>query len=870
MSLSISQVSFEHHRSALGIGETTPRISWRFDGAVSNWWQSAYDIEVNRGGQTQTYHTKSSDSVLVPWPGEPLDSGEEATVRVRSFGRHRHANTPWSDPVNVEPGLLSPEDWQGVEAIVSDRKTEVNSTHRPIYFRKDFSVDEEVLAARLYITALGVYEARLNGQRVGDLVLAPGWQSYAYRHEYNTYDVTDLLQTGDNAIGVTVGEGWWAGNLGFSGRRNIYGDTLGVLCLLSVTTSNGTKIFIPSDGTWKSSVGPIIASEIYHGEKYNSTQEIEGWDSPGFDASEWLGTHTVDFDKSVLAAPDAPPVRRIEERKLENVFSSASGKTVLDFGQNLVGWLRVRVKGPKGSTITFVHTEVMENGEVATRPLRTAKATDNLILSGEEQEWEPSFTFHGFRYVQVEGWPEETELNADSVTAIVVNTDMEPTGFFNCSNPLLNKLHENIIWSMRGNFLSIPTDCPQRDERLGWTGDINAFARTANFIYNTAGFLRGWLKDAYKEQVANNYALPFIIPNIVGPLGGAAVWSDAIVAVPWALFQTYGDKGMLREQYPGAQDWIDRGLPRNEVGLWNRSSFQFGDWLDPKAPADSPGAATTSTSLVADAYLIHSTELLAKISSYLSLKEDAAQYARDRARLTRLFQSAWISRNGIVANETQTGLTLPLYFDLFAKPQHYNSATDRLTKIIAKNDYKVGTGFAGTHLLGHALTKYDAADTFYKMLLNEEVPGWLFQVIMNGTTTWERWDSMLPNGSVNSGEMTSFNHYAVGSVGSWMHENIGGLSPAEPGWKKFNVSVKPGGGLTSAEARFLSPYGLVQAKWTVDKGNKRGCKEVFKLAVTVPANSEALVTLPGRPVRGRGDDEVIVGSGVHHFDRCLK
>ncbi|KAL2832512.1 bacterial alpha-L-rhamnosidase-domain-containing protein [Aspergillus cavernicola] len=869
MALSIAQVSFEHHRTALGIAESTPRISWRFDGNASNWYQGAYELEIGRGGQADTFRVNSSDSVLVPWPSDPLQSGEEATVRVRSFGR-QHADTPWSDLFTVEPGLLTEEDWQGAAAIASDRPTEEDSPHRPIYFRKDFSVDEDILSARLYITALGIYEAQLNGERVGDLVLAPGWQSYTHRHEYNTYDVTDLLRNGENALGVTVGEGWYSGRLGWDGNRNFYGDTLGVLCLLSVTTSGGTTTYIPSDETWQSSTGPIVSSEIYNGEEYNSTLEIDGWALPGFDASGWLGTLEIEFDKAVLAAPDAPPVRRIEERRLENVFSSGSGKTVLDFGQNVVGWLRVRVRGPRGSTIRFVHTEVMENGEVATRPLRTAKATDNLTLSGEEQEWEPSFTFHGFRFVEVDGWPEETELNADSITAIVIHTDMEQTGFFNCSNPLLNKLHENIIWSMRGNFLSIPTDCPQRDERLGWTGDIHAFARTANFIYNTAGFLRGWLKDAYSEQQENEYAPPSVIPNILGPTTGSSIWGDSIIAVPWALFQSYGDKAMLREQYPGAQDWIDKGVLRNEVGLWNRSSFQYADWLDPLAPADSPGAATTNAYLVSDAYLIHSTELLANISAYLSLTDNAEKYTHDRATLTRAFRTAWISNNGTVANETQTGLTLPLYFNLFATPSHYTSAVSRLRAIISANDYKVGTGFAGTHLLGHTLSKYNAAPTFYNMLLQEEVPGWLFQVVMNGTTTWERWDSMLPNGSVNPGQMTSFNHYAVGSVGSWMHENIGGLSPAEPGWRRFNVDVRPGGGLRSAEARFLSAYGAVEVRWWVvggDGGNSRGC-ERFRMVVTVPPNTEAVVNIPGR-VDGGSRGRKVVGSGVHRFESCL-
>ncbi|KAL4804032.1 bacterial alpha-L-rhamnosidase-domain-containing protein [Aspergillus unguis] len=855
MALSISQVSFEHHRSALGIGESTPRISWRFDGNVSNWEQSSYEVEIQRGNQAESFPVNSSDSVLVPWPSDPLESGEEATVRVRSFGHG--ANAPWSEPATVEPGLLSEDDWRDAVAIASERPTERNETKRPIYFRKEFSIDEEILSARLYITALGLYEAEINGKPVGDHVLAPGWQSYMHRHEYNTYDVTGLLDSGDNALGVVVGEGWWAGALTWEMTRDIYGDTLGFLSLLAVTTSSGKTVYIPSDETWVSSTGPIISSEIYNGETYDSRQEIEGWSEPRLDTSDWLGTKELDFDKSVLASPDAPPVRRIEERRLENVFKSASGKTVLDFGQNLVGWLRIRVKGPKGSTISFVHTEVMENGEVATRPLRNAKATDNITLSGSYQEWEPSFTFHGFRYVQVTGWPEETELSAESVTAVVVHTDMEQTGFFNTSNPLLNRLHENIVWSMRGNFLSIPTDCPQRDERLGWTGDIHGFARTGNFIYDTSGLLRGWLRDVHSEQVENNYAPPYVVPNVLGPNTGAAIWGDAVVAVPWELFTTYGDVAMLEEQFAGAQDWLEQGIPRNEAGLWNRSTFQFGDWLDPLAPADEPGDATTSKSLVADAYLIHSTEMVANISAYLDFGDKAAKYTRQHANLTREFRRAWISENGTVANETQTGLVLPLYFDLFASQAHYDAAVERLTDIIADNEYKVGTGFAGTHLLGHTLSKYNAADVFYQTLLQEEVPGWLYQVVMNGTTTWERWDSMLPNGSVNPGEMTSFNHYSVGSVGSWMHENIGGIRALEPGWKKFSVDVKPGGGLTSAETRFVSPYGAVETRWRVT-GDR------FRLVLRVPPNSQAVVDLPGQR------DAKVVGSGVHRFESTLE
>ncbi|KAG2418458.1 hypothetical protein HFD88_001559 [Aspergillus terreus] len=870
MALSISQVAFEHHRTALGIGETQPRVSWRFDGNVSDWEQRAYEIEVKRAGHdADVFRSESSDSVLVPWPSSPLQSGEEATVRVRSFGSDGQHDTPWSDAVTVEPGLLTPDDWHDAVVIASDRPTEVNATHRPIQFRKEFSVDESYVSARLYITALGLYEARINDQRVGDHVMAPGWQSYQYRHEYNTYDVTDLLKQGPNAIGVTVGEGWYSGRIGYDGgKRNIYGDTLGLLSLLVVTKSDGSKLYIPSDSSWKSSTGPIISSEIYDGEEYDSRLEQKGWSQVGFNSTGWLGTHELAFPKERLASPDGPPVRRVAEHKLANVFSSASGKTVLDFGQNLVGWLRIRVKGPKGQTIRFVHTEVMENGEVATRPLRQAKATDHFTLSGEGvQEWEPSFTYHGFRYVQVDGWPADTPLDENSVTAIVVHSDMERTGYFECSNPLISKLHENILWSMRGNFFSIPTDCPQRDERLGWTGDIHAFSRTANFIYDTAGFLRAWLKDARSEQLNHSYSLPYVIPNIHG--NGetpTSIWGDAIVGVPWQLYESFGDKVMLEEQYGGAKDWVDKGIVRNDVGLWDRSTFQWADWLDPKAPADDPGDATTNKYLVSDAYLLHSTDMLANISTSLSKGEEASNYTEWHAKLTKEFQKAWITSNGTMANETQTGLALPLYFDLFPSAEQAQSAAKRLVDIIKQNDYKVGTGFAGTHLLGHTLSKYGESDAFYSMLRQTEVPSWLYQVVMNGTTTWERWDSMLPNGSINPGQMTSFNHYAVGSVGSWLHEVIGGLSPAEPGWRRINIEVVPGGDLQQASTKFLTPYGMASTKWWLD-GQDQSCGGFdFHLVAEVPPNTRATVVLPGK----RGE-KVDVGSGVHEYHvRCVK
>ncbi|KAF2112991.1 alfa-L-rhamnosidase [Lophiotrema nucula] len=820
MSVSITEISFEHHRPAFGIAETQPRISWKFEGTTTDWEQTSYDIEITRDGTPKVFSNNSSESILVPWPDVALSSAESATVRTRSYGKEGQPTTDWSSHSTVETGLLSSEDWQSAVPIAADHETEVDGPKQPVLFRKGFSISN-ASSARLYITALGLYEAEINGKRVGDHVLAPGYQSYQFRHVYDTYDVTSLLTAGDNTIGVTVGEG-------------------------CVTQSDGSKQTVKSDLSWQADTGPIITSEIYDGEVYNASLALKEWTTPAFDDSNWLAVKELPAPKGSLVPADGSPIKRREERKPEKVFLSDSGKTVVDFGQNLVGWLRVKVDGPGGTNITFVHTEVMENGEVATRPLRSAKARDTILLSGNGTlTWEPKFTYHGFRYVQVTGWPNSTTLGGDSITAIVVHSDMERTGYFESSHETLNRFHENVVWSMKGNFLGVPTDCPQRDERLGWTGDAHAFMPTANYLYDASGFWRGWLKDAWSEQKLNDVFIPpYYIPSddITDTDRGrvrtpTAVWGDVVVGNPWALYQTTGDSQMLEDQYVGAQAWIDKGISRNEVGLWNRSTFQFSDWLDPLAPTDDAGAATTHKHLVADAYLIHVTDLLTNMSTALGKTEEANKYASQRSDLVNAFHEAWIAPYDIIANVTQTALALGIQFDIFNSSER-STAAETLRKVISDNNYLVGTGFAGTQQLGFALTSINATSDFYKMLLQTSVPSWLYQVVMGGTTTWERWDSLLPNGSVNPGSMTSFNHYAFGSVADWVHQKIGGIAPAEPGWKTVRVAPEPGGNITSAKAEYLSPYGWVNASWAVDASG-------LSLEVSIPPNSRADVVLPG-------------------------
>ncbi|OBR11276.1 Alpha-l-rhamnosidase [Colletotrichum higginsianum IMI 349063] len=869
MAVSISQVTFEHHRLAFGIAESEPRISWRFDGNAVDWEQSAYDVEISRGrdGSSNIHKFNSSTSLLVPWPEQALQTAEQATVRARAHGKPGQPSTPWSDWVTVETGLLDSSDWAGAVPIAADRETEVDAPKRPIYFRKSFPVGANVTRARLYITALGIYEAEINGRRVGDYVLAPGWQSYNYRHVYDAYDVTELVTSGENAIGVAVGEGWFSGRLSYGGGvRNNYGDTIGLLSLLVVTLDDGSVVKVPTDPTWQANTGPVVSSEIYNGEHYDSTLEaaVEGWSSAAFEANNWLSVKELPALKGELVPPDGPPVRRIEERKPESIFESPSGKTIIDFGQNLVGWLRLTVSGPSGTNITLHHAEVLEDGELALRPLRVATAADSLILHGNgNQTWEPRFTFHGFRYAQIDGWPQETPLTAESVTAVVVHSDMEQTGWFECSNPLLNKFHHNVRWSMKGNFLSIPTDCPQRDERLGWTGDAHAFAPTANYLYDAAGFWKGWHKDIWSEMQRNgSMVVPFTIPTIPpnDPAMPAAVWGDVAVANPFNIYQAFGDVALLEEQYLQSQAWIDTGISRNEVGLWNRSSFQFADWLDPKAPSEAPGNATTAKHLVADAYLIHMTEFLANMSAALGRGEAAAKYRAQRDNLTAAFHDAWV-QDGALANETQTAYAMALNFGLFTDEAQRSAAAEKLRQIVADNDYLVGTGFAGTPPLGFALRDIGATEDFYRMLLQTRVPSWLYQVVQNGTTTWERWDSLLANGTVNPGEMTSFNHYAFGSVANWMHQVIGGIAPAEPGWKRITVAPVPGGNITSANSKYISPYGEVKVQWWFEKNAEENAahRNGFHLNVEIPPNTKADITLPN------GGETQEVGSGYYEF-----
>ncbi|KAJ5041751.1 uncharacterized protein L3040_005320 [Drepanopeziza brunnea f. sp. 'multigermtubi'] len=917
------QVTFEHHRGgdSIGIAEVQPRLSWRFQGNAKDWQQGSYELQIKSSGRDSIdpidYRGTftSSESVLVPWPCRALESRESATVQVRVTGTSTGSvASPWSPPSTVEIGLVNRDDWHA-KMVAAPKTISTSGSLRPVLFRKAFKLAGEVKYARLYITAYGLYEASINGKTVGDHVLAPGWTSYKYNLHYQTFDVTKLLKKGENAIGAEAGEGWYSDRLGYNGgRRCIYGDALALLAQLEVTFYDGTQVTIASGKTWRSWVSPRISSEIYDGEIYDARSELPGWNSVEFDDEHWSAVTELvhpywgevkKFDKhgqpfqaprQRLKSPQGPPVRRAEKVKVKEILSTPSGKTVLDFGQNLVGWLSVRVRGPPGHTILFHHVEVLENGEIATRPLRDCKATDTLILGESEILWEPKFTFHGFRYVQVDNWPSaDGKTLLENIEAIVVYTDMERTGWFSCSDSGelgINKLHQNIVWGMKSNFVSIPTDCPQRDERLGWTGDIQVFCPTASFLYDISGMLSGWLDDlAIEQEQELDGVVGDVVPMVPGitELTGKAAWSDAGIMVPWDLYNAFGDPGILKAQLESMKMWLEKGMARqvspggSEKGLWNPAQFQYGDWLDPDAPPDSAGAGKTDPQFVANAYLVHVSTLLWKVCKTLGSEAlaDYIKYKDQAARLKAMFQEEYVTPNGRLVPETMTSLALALQFDLLSsqveasKPsvnsptygrssedadkKRIDTAANRLEAVVRASGFKIGTGFVGTPLILPALTSVGKTQLAYRMLQEDQCPSWLYPLTMGATTQWERWDSMYPSGQLNNGAMTSFNHYALGSVAAWLHSTVGGISPKEPGWKVVRIEPRPGGRITSADVKHLSPYGMVECSWSI-VGEKKKEKDVFVLKVSLPPNSSGEVKLPG------SNEVVKIGSGNWNWE----
>ncbi|MGW5735064.1 MULTISPECIES: alpha-L-rhamnosidase [Streptomyces] len=712
-----------------------------------------------------------------------------------------------------------------------------------------------VARARLYSTALGLYDAWLNGERVGDDRLAPGWTDYDKRVQYQTYDVTKQLKSGANALGVTVAVGWYAGNVGMFGPHQ-YGDRPAFLGQLEITYTDGSTDRVLSSTDWRAATGPVTAADLLSGEDYDARLETTGWTRAGYDDSRWIAADAVDQVKAAVVAQIDGHTRVESEISAREVSEPKPGVFVFDLGQNMVAAVRLTVSGKAGTKVQLRHAEVLNpDGTVYTTNLRSARATDTYTLKGGGKEtYEPRFTFHGFRYVEVTGYPGKPPL--DAVKGRVLHTSAPFTMDFKTNLPLLNQLHSNITWGQRGNFLSVPTDTPARDERLGWTGDINVFAPTAAYTMESARFLTKWLDDLRDGQ-ADDGAFTDVAP-FVGTVGkGVAGWGDAGVTVPWALYQAYGDQRVLEQSWSSMLKWLDY-LEKHSSG-YLRPAEGYGDWLNiqDETPKDVIGTA----------YFAHSADLVARTAE--ALGKDPAPYRKLFGSVRDAFRAAYVSGEGRVKGDTQTAYVLALSMDLLAD-DHRAPAAARLVELIKSKEWHLSTGFLGTPRLLPVLTSTGHTDVAYRLLVQRSFPSWGYQIDKGATTMWERWDSIKPDGSFQDAGMNSFNHYAYGSVGEWMYANIAGIAPAAPGFRKITVRPRPGGGVTEAQGTFDARYGPVTTHWKADA-------EGFRLTLTLPANTTAEVWIPAakRTQVTHGATEFLrmedgcavfaAGSGTHRF-----
>ncbi|MCL2516619.1 MAG: glycoside hydrolase family 78 protein, partial [Microbacteriaceae bacterium] len=686
-----------------------------------------------------------------------------------------------------------------------------------------------------------------------DSVLNPGWTSYEWRLQVQEFDVTGLLASGEGPVEVSalLGNGWFRGDLGFAGANANYGQEIALAAVLEVTFADGVVQRVGTSADWSAAASEITANSLYNGQAIDARRR--GADAPA-------PVRVTDIDRATLVQQVGPLIGRHEVLRPVEIWASPSGRTLVDFGQNLVGWLRFTVRGEAGAEIVVRHAEVLEHGELGVRPLRGAAATDTFVLSGGEDAFEPTLTFHGFRYAEVTGWP--GELTADDVEAVVVHSRMRRTSSFECSEPLVNQLVRNSVWGQKGNFLDVPTDCPQRDERLGWTGDIAAYAASASFQFDTSDFLHKWLLDVAEEARHNSIqAVPFVVPDVLKhahfdesqepfPFGATAIWGDAAVWVPQALWNAYGDEARLAAHYPGMVlhlESVERALSPN--GLWD-TGFQFGDWLDPDAPPENAAAAKADPHVVATACVYRSARFAAETAGILGKTDDAARWTALAARLRAAFNAHYVSDGGRVESDCATVYALAICLGLLDDADRA-AAGERLAELVAEGDYRVTTGFAGTPFVTWALSETGHVEHAYRLLLEKECPSWLYPVTMGATTIWERWDSMLPDGTINPGEMTSFNHYALGAVADWIYQVVGGIRPAEPGYRRIRIQPVPGPGITWAKTSYEAEAGRVSTAWAIDENG-------FTLDVEIPAGVPAEIMLPD------GSRHEVVG-GAHRF-----
>ncbi|TCC91570.1 alpha-L-rhamnosidase [Pedobacter frigiditerrae] len=877
--ISVADLKINYKINPIGIDTTLIRFSWKLKSATKQTVQKSYEVKVYTGDKAVVWQNKveSDQSVNVHYAGATLKAKTRYYWQVRVTDNYKNTSA-WSEVNFFEISMLNKTDWTAswIEtAIPTDGK--VGSA--PM-FAKQFDLNGEIKSARLYITAHGLYEATLNGKRVGNELFTPGWTSYNKRLQYQTYDVSSLLKKGTNATLVTLGDGWYRGNLEFNNKRNLYGKEVALLYQLEISLTNGSKIVVNSDGTWKSSMeGAIKKSDIYNGETFDARLIPS---TINLNAADWKLVKAVDYDKGNLVVPLGPAVVKHETFVPLNIIKTPKGETVIDFGQNLVGWVKLSLKGNNGDTITLNHAEVLDKaGNFYIENLRNAKQENKYILTGKDDVLEPHFTFQGFRYVKITGY--KGTLDKSNLSAIAIYSDMKPTGEFTSSNTLVNQLQHNIQWGQRGNFLDVPTDCPQRDERLGWTGDAQVFFSTAAFNMDVSGFFSKWLADLKVDQHANGN-IPVVIPDVRKPVNaGSAGWADVSTIIPWNYYLAYGDKDLLARQYSSMKAFVDYVKSISKDNLWN-SGPHYGDWLFYSVNDDKDGkSALTEKYLIAQIFYAASTQNVINAAKVLQNDEDVANYEALLAIIKAAFMKEYVTPSGKLTSNSQTAYVLALNFDMLPENMRAQAA-GRLVENIKQYNNHLTTGFLGTPYLCHVLSRFGYTDVAYKLLLQETYPSWLYPVKMGATTIWERWDGIKTDGSFQAISMNSFNHYAYGAIGDWMYKTVAGINynSAEPGYKKITIAPKPGGNFTNASAKLETLYGEVMSAWKL-ADNK------FTLDVIIPTNTSANIILPssanakvtdnGQEIEklnyikimglNTGEKTLSVGSGTYHIEYSL-
>lgn len=733
------------------------------------------------------------------------------------------------------------------------------------YFRKGFVLDGDLAQAELRISAFGIYEAEINGNRVGDEIFAPGWTDYHKRVQYQTYDVRDLLRPGENVLGALLGDGWYCGHVGWQDRQ-IYGSHPWLFASLAIVMRDGTIVNVQSDESWKTKSGPLLESDLLMGESYDARLELGDWSLPGYDDRDWWPVVCGQPHLASQMVPrTGPPVRRIQEIATNEIVESPDGagrKALrIDFGQNFSGRARIKVRSVVGTTLRLRYAEILDaEGNLYIDNLRSARATDYYTCKGGDTEtWEPRFTFHGFRYMDVTGLFDEDLFE---IVGIVLHSDISQTGFFRCSSPLLNQLQSNILWGQKSNFLEVPTDCPQRDERLGWTGDAQVFARTAAFNMNVQHFFRKWMQDVRDAQHPNG-AIPLVAPmpgflRHVPYEDGGPAWSDAVIICPWSIYLCYGDQGILEENYDAMKSYMEFMLTHRSVG-YIRSHPNvddwggFGDWLALDGSGKLDG--NTPKDLIGTAFFAYDTEIMVQVARLLGKEADAHEMSLQHSHIVASFRRRFITDEGLIAGGTQTAYTLALYFELVPVNLQANCARE-LVRLIERNQFHLATGFVGTPYLLDVLQKHGYLDTAYRLLEQESFPSWLFSVKNGATTIWERWNGWTPESGMQDKSMNSFNHYAYGAVGAWMYQTVAGLNldASEPGYRHIIFRPRPGGSITWAEAALETVFGKVSIHWKLQD-------DALAVTLEIPQGTHAIL----QPPPDYNLEDQVVAPGTRHI-----